>query len=69
VLGGSGFAKLRRVSVARLPWIVYSVSTENWDAPRLLIGRKPGDWFSFDAEDEQDLGVTYSDCNQCEPST
>lgn len=52
-------------------WLVYSVSTKNWDARKLLVGYdlRAKNWLSFRSRDKQDLGITYLDCDECEPAT
>ena len=52
-------------------WIVYSVSTKSGDTRKLLSGYdlQTKSWFSFYSRDRQDLGITYLDCDECEPAT
>jgi hypothetical protein len=52
-------------------WIVYSVSTKSGDTRKLLSGYdlQTKSWFSFYSRDKQDLGITYLDCDECEPAT
>jgi hypothetical protein len=52
-------------------WLVYSVSTKSGAARKLLSGYdlQTRSWVSFYSRDQQDLGITYLDCSECEPAS
>jgi hypothetical protein len=60
-----------QVTPAEDQWLVYSVSMKSGAARRLLSGYdlQIKNWFSFYSRDELDLGITYWDCDECEPAT
>ena len=52
-------------------WSVYSVSTKSGQVDTLLIGYslQIKGWISFRSRDEQDLGIVYLHCWECEPAS
>lgn len=52
-------------------WAVYNISTTDWSVHKLISGYnlEIKDWISFQSKDEQDLGVVYMDCWECEPAS
>lgn len=52
-------------------WVVYSVSTRDWNAKKLMSGYnlEIKDWISFQSKGAPDLGVVYMDCWECEPGS
>jgi hypothetical protein len=52
-------------------WFVYNVSTKSGEVETLLIGYslEIKGWISFRSRDEQDLGIVYLHCWECEPAS
>ena len=52
-------------------WSVYNVSMKNGQVETLLVGYslQIKGWISFRSRDEQDLGVVYLHCWECEPAS
>lgn len=73
-----GFAlvmAVRRGSGQDIPegdqWLVYNISTKSWKAQTLLTGYRLEikSWISFSSPEQQDLGIVYLDCWECEPAS